>query len=161
MRHSVNESARVLGYTTLRLAIGMSMLIHGLGRLPHMSAFTSATVKLFAGSPLPPFMVAVFARITPLVETAIGLLVLFGLATRLGLTIGGLWMVALIFGSTLIEKYDVVGIQLVYSLIFFHLLQHLEQNRLSIDGLILRRAEQRGTHGVTRIPSSEKVTGPS
>jgi hypothetical protein len=51
-------------------------------------------------------------------------------------------MVALIFGSTLIEKYDVVGIQLIYSLIFFHLLQHLEQNTLSIDGLIQRRSEQ-------------------
>jgi thiosulfate dehydrogenase [quinone] large subunit len=141
---SINESGRVLGYTTLRLAIGMSMLIHGLGRLPNTSAFTSATVKLFAGSPLPPVMVAAFARITPPVETAIGLLVLFGFATRLGLTVGGLWMVALIFGSTLIEKYDVVGIQLIYSLIFFHLLQHLEQNTLSIDGLIRRRAEQSG-----------------
>ena len=47
-------------------------------------------------------------------------------------------MVALIFGSTLIEKYDVVGIQLVYSLIFFQLSQHLEQNALSLDTLIAR-----------------------
>lgn len=142
MSASINESGRVLGYTTLRLAIGMSMLIHGLGRLPNMSAFTSATVKLFAGSPLPPIMVAAFSRITPPVESAIGLLVLFGFATRLGLTVGGLWMVVLIFGSTLIEKYDVVGIQLIYSLIFFHLLQRLEQNTLSIDALIRWRAEQ-------------------
>ena len=50
-------------------------------------------------------------------------------------------MVVLIFGSTLIEKYDAVGIQLVYSLIFFRLLQHLDQNTLSIDGLIARRLE--------------------
>lgn len=86
----VINSARVLGYTTLRLAIGMSMLIHGLGRPPHYSEFVEATAKLFAG-------------------------------------------------STLIEKYDVVGIQLIYSLIFFHLLQHLGRNTLSIDGLIARR----------------------
>ena len=134
-----NTSARILGYTTLRLAIGMSMLIHGLGRLPHDSEFTGATVKLFAKSPLPAFAVAAFARVTPPVESVIGLMVLFGLATRVGLTLGGLWMVLLIFGSTLIEKYDVVGIQLIYSLIFFHLLQHLEQNRLSIDSLARRR----------------------
>jgi len=132
-------SARVLGYTTLRLAIGMSMLMHGLDRLPKASAFTEATVKMFAGSPLPAFAVAGFAWATPPVETLIGLLVLFGFLTRLGLTLGGLWMVALIFGSTLIAKYDAVGIQLIYSLIFFVLLQHLEQNALSMDGVIARR----------------------
>jgi thiosulfate dehydrogenase [quinone] large subunit len=137
----INESGRVLGYATLRLAIGMSMLIHGLVRLPKISAFTEATVKLFAGSPLPPFAVEAFARITPPVELAIGLSVLLGLATRAGLTLGGLWMVVLIFGSALIEKYDAVGIQLIYSLIFFLLLQHLEHNTLSIDGLLARRAK--------------------
>jgi thiosulfate dehydrogenase [quinone] large subunit len=139
---NANESARSLGYATLRLAIGMSMLIHAVVRLPKIPVFTQATVKLFAGSPLPEFAVAAFARITPPVELAIGLLVFVGFATRIGLTIGGLWMVVLIFGSTLIEKYDVVGIQLIYSLIFFHLLQHLEQNRLSLDGLIQRYSKQ-------------------
>jgi thiosulfate dehydrogenase [quinone] large subunit len=134
----LNSSARILGYTTLRLAIGMTMLIHGLGRLPHISVFTQAMLKLFAGSALPPIAVAAFARITPPIELAIGLLVLFGFATRFGLTMGGLWMMLLIFGSTLIEKYDVVGIQLIYSLIFHQLLQHLEQNRLSMDALLHR-----------------------
>jgi len=129
-------SAPVLGYTTLRLAIGMSMLIHGIARFPKISTFVEATVKMFAGSPLPAFAVATFARMTPPVELMIGLLVILGLATRLGLTLGGIWMVLLIFGSTLIEKYDVVGIQLVYSLIFFQLLQHLPQNMLSVDALI-------------------------
>ncbi len=131
--------ARVLGYTTLRLAMGMSMLIHGLGRLPKATAFTEATVKMFASSPLPPFAVTAFARVTPPVETLIGVLIFFGIATRFGLTLGGLWMVVLIFGSTLIEKYDLVGIQLIYSLIFFLLLQYLEMNALSIDGVIARR----------------------
>jgi thiosulfate dehydrogenase [quinone] large subunit len=135
--------ARILGYTTLRLAMGMSMLMHGLGRLPKATAFTEATVKMFASSPLPPFAVTAFARVTPPVETLIGVLVFFGIATRFGLTLGGLWMVALTFGSTLIEKYDIVGIQLVYSLIFFVLLQFLEQNALSIDAAIARRRESR------------------
>jgi thiosulfate dehydrogenase [quinone] large subunit len=132
----------VLGYTTLRLAIGMSMFFHGVTRFPKIDAFATATVKLFAGSTLPAFAVDAFARITPPVELAIGFLVLFGLATRFALTLGGLWMVLLIFGSTLIEKYDVVGIQLVYSLIFFLLLQHLEDNTLSLDALIWRRGRR-------------------
>lgn len=144
MQSNSNQSGRVLGYAILRLAIGMSMFIHGLVRWPKISAFADTTVKLFAGSPLPSFAVNAFARITPPVELAIGLLVLFGLASRFGLTLGGLWMVVLIFGSALIERYDVVGIQLIYALIFFHLLQHLEQNTLSIDGLMARRSRQTG-----------------
>jgi thiosulfate dehydrogenase (quinone) large subunit len=136
-------SPPVVGYTMLRLAIGMSMLIHGLGRLPKYSAFVEATVKQFAHSPLPVVAVTALARITPPVETVIGLLVFFGFRTWLGLAAGGLWMVSLIFGSTLIEDYDIVAIQLFYSLIFCYLLQHLDQNELSVDSLIRRRREVR------------------
>jgi len=55
-------------------------------------------------------------------------------------SIDGLWVVLLVFGSTLIEKYDVVAIQLLYSLIFYHLLQHPGHNVLSIDSWIARRS---------------------
>ncbi|HET6249124.1 MAG TPA: DoxX family membrane protein [Tepidisphaeraceae bacterium] len=133
------DSAAIFGYATLRLAIGMSMLIHGVERLPKIGAFSEATVKMFAGSPLPAFAVSAFAHITPPVELVIGVLVTLGLFTRLGLSLGGLWMVALIFGSTLIEKYDIVGIQLIYALIFFHLMRNLALNVLSIDWLLHRR----------------------
>jgi thiosulfate dehydrogenase [quinone] large subunit len=136
-------SPPVLGYTVLRFAIGMSMLIHGLGRLTKYSAFVEATVKQFAHSPLPTVAVTALARITPPVETVIGLLVFFGFLTWLGLTAGGLWMVPLIFGSTLIENYDIVAIQLLYSLIFCYLLQHPDQNELSVDSLIQRGGEAR------------------
>lgn len=132
-------SPSVAGYTMLRWAIGMSMLIHGLGRLPKYSAFVEATVKQFVHSPLPTAAVTAFARITPPVETVIGLLVFFGFRTWLGLATGGLWMVFLIFGSTMIEHYDIVAIQLLYSLIFCYLLQHLDQNELSVDRLTQRR----------------------
>ena len=128
-----SDSPKILGYTIWRWRSEWSMLIHGVVRLPKVGAFAAATVKMFSGSPLPSFAVAAFAHITPAVELAIGLLVTLGFATRLGLTLGGIWMVILIFGSTLIEKYDVVGIQLIYSLIFFQLLQHLQQNKLSLD----------------------------
>ena len=129
-------SPAILGYTTLRLAIGMSMLIHGVARIPKYSAFVQATTAQFVHSPLPQLSVAAFARITPPVELLIGLLVFFGFQTPLGLTAGGLWMVLLIFGSTLIENFNIVAIQLLYALIFCYLLQHTDQNRLSLDGLI-------------------------
>ena len=63
---------------------------------------------------------------------------LFGFFTWLGLAAGGLWMIPLIFGSTLIENYNIVAIQLLYSLIFCYLLQHLDENELSTDRLIER-----------------------
>ena len=130
-------SPTCLGYTCLRLALGMSMFIHGAGRLPKIGAFTDATVKMFAGSPLPTFAVVAFARVTPPVEALVGALVLLGLATRWGLTLGGLWIVALIFGSALIEKYELVGFQLVYALVFYHLLLRLPDNVWSLDQLFL------------------------
>ena len=138
-RSSSGPGEAALGYAILRLAIGMSMVIHGVVRLPKISAFVAQTLKMFAGTWLPPVAVAGFARVTPFVELAIGLSVLLGLATKWGLTLGGAWMVLLIFGSTLIEKYDIVGIQLVYSLVFFHLLLHLRHNAISLDALISGR----------------------
>lgn len=128
----------VLGYTTLRLGIGMSMLIHGVGRIGNIPAFAQQLVAHFSKTWLPHALVVGFAYVTPFVELLIGILVLLGLFTRLGLVAGGLWMVALIFGSTLAADYDIVGIQLIYSLIFFVLLQHERLNDLSFDRLVLR-----------------------
>lgn len=136
-------SHKNVGYALLRLSIGMTMLIHGVARFTKIPAFVTQMQKMFEGSLLPPVAVGAFARVTPFVEFAIGLSVLAGLATRWGLTAGGLWMVLLIFGSTLIEKYDIVGIQLIYSLIFFLLLFHAEHNTLSLDALLRRQARSR------------------
>ena len=131
--------SRALGYTTLRLAIGMSMLTHGLTRIGNIPGFVDKTTELFAAAWLPRPAVLGFAYSTPPIELAIGLLVLPGLFTRAGLVLGGLWMVALIFGSNLIERYEWVGIQLVYSLIFFVLLYYHEANVVSADALLRPR----------------------
>ena len=109
------------------------MLIHGVARIGHIPAFAETMAKQFSSSILPASAVVAFAWITPPVELFIGVLVLIGLWTRLGLVLGGAWMVVLIFGSALIENYNVVGVQLLYSLIFFHLLQHVDLNALSLD----------------------------
>lgn len=128
--------ANVWGYATLRLAMGMSMLIHGVARIGHIPAFAETMAKQFTPSILPASAVIVFAWMTPPVELFIGALILVGLWTRLGLVLGGAWMVVLIFGSALIENYNAVGIQLLYSLIFFHLLQHVQLNALSLDRFV-------------------------
>jgi thiosulfate dehydrogenase (quinone) large subunit len=128
----------VLGYTTLRLGIGMSMLIQRVGRVGNIPAFAQQLVSHFSKTWLPHAPVVGFAYITPFVEFLIGILVLCGLFTRQGLVGGGLWMVALIFGSTLAADYEIAGIQLLYSLIFFILLQNEVLNHLSFDRLVRR-----------------------
>ena len=133
--------SQVLAYTTLRLAIGMSMLIHGLDRAVAFHQFAEKTAKMFADSWLPRFAVVGFTYTVPPVELTIGMLVLFGLFTRTGLLMGGLWMVALIFGSTLIEQFDIVGIQLLYSLVFSALLYYHDANQISVDRYLGRHAK--------------------
>ena len=96
-------------------------------------------VTLFAPTFLPRFAAVGFAYTTPPLELLIGLLVALGLFTRIGLTLGGLWMVALIFGSNLIEQYDRVGIQLLYALVFSLLLHGWQANAISVDAWISKR----------------------
>src|SRR5271154_1642853 len=122
LENEMKIPANIWGYTTLRLAMGMSILIHGLARIGHIPAFAETTVKQFSSSVLPASAVVACAGIPPPIELLIGALILVGLWTSLGLVLGGAWMVVLIFGSALIENYNVVGIQLLYSLIFFQLL---------------------------------------
>ena len=129
---------QVLAYTTLRLALGMSMLIHGVDRVVAFHQFAEKTANMFADSRLPRLAVMGFVYTVPPIELTIGVLVLFGLFTRTGLLMGGLWMVVLIFGSSLIEQFDVVGIQLVYSLIFSALLYYHDANLISIDHWLRR-----------------------
>ena len=126
-------------YALLRLAIGTSMLTHGIKRIGHIPAFADKTVTLFAPTFLPKAAVVAFAWTTPPLELLIGLLVAAGLFTRVGLSLGGLWMVLLIFGSNLIEQYDWVGIQLLYALIFAVLLYGVKVNVLSADRLFVER----------------------
>jgi len=134
---------QVLAYTTLRLAIGMSMLIHGVDRVVAFHQFADKTAKMFADSWLPKLAVMGFAYTVPPVELVIGVLVLFGLFTRTGLLMGGLWMIVLIFGSSLIEQFDIVGIQLIYSLIFSALLYYHDANLLSLDSCFGRISKPR------------------
>jgi thiosulfate dehydrogenase [quinone] large subunit len=127
------------------------MLVHGVGRIGNIPAFAKQLVSHFAKTWLPDALVIGFAYVTPPVELLIGILVALGLFTRQGLVAGGLWMVALIFGSTLAADYDVVGIQLLYSLIFFVLLRHDVLNELSFDRLV-RRIESSRTAAETKKP---------
>jgi len=127
---------RKLGYLVLRFTLGLSILMHGLVRLPHLQAFADGLVKMFGDTPLPAMLVRPFGFGLVFVETAVGLLVLLGLWTQEALLVGSAAMAALIFGSALRSEWDTVAIQLLYAAIYAALLAAREYNAYSLDAVL-------------------------
>jgi thiosulfate dehydrogenase [quinone] large subunit len=129
---------RKLGYLVLRFTLGLSILMHGLVRLPHLQAFADGLVKMFGDTPLPAMLVRPFGFGLVFVETAVGLLVLLGLWTQEALLVGSAAMAALIFGSALRSEWETVAIQLLYAAIYAALLAAREYNAYSLDAVLWR-----------------------
>jgi thiosulfate dehydrogenase [quinone] large subunit len=123
------ELAFVLG----RLLLGISFFAHLLVRGPKLAAFQAGLLKQFAGTMLPAALVGPYALALPLVEGAIGLLLILGLFTRPALAAAMLVLMSLVFGSSLLEQWATVGTQLLYGLYVFALLLHVQHNRLGLD----------------------------
>jgi len=63
---------------------------------------------------------------------------LIGLFTRLSLIIGGFTMIALIFGSGMIEDWGALPSQMIHTFFFAVLLSYLNYNAYSVDNLLKR-----------------------
>jgi thiosulfate dehydrogenase [quinone] large subunit len=132
-----------LAYLVLRITLGVNMLVHGAGRFgENHEKFVSDTVTLFANSPLPSWSVSAFAYLIPLTETVIGIFLIVGFLTRYASILGALVMVGLIFGMGVLQKWDIVGIQMIYVLFYFLLLFLIEWNRFSLDARLLSKRVQ-------------------
>jgi thiosulfate dehydrogenase [quinone] large subunit len=129
---------RKLGYLVLRFTLGLSILMHGLVRIPHLQAFADGLVKIFADTPLPAVLVRPFGFALVFVETAVGLLLLLGLWTQEALLVGSAAMAALIFGTALRSEWDTVAIQLLYAAIYAALLAARAYNAYSLDAVLRR-----------------------
>jgi thiosulfate dehydrogenase [quinone] large subunit len=127
----------VWSYAILRFTLGTTFLFHGVTRLASgWSAFADQLVQNFHNTVLPEFLVWPFALSVPPVEAALGTFLCLGLFTRWTLIAGGLWMIALVFGTTIRQDYPTVAIQLLYALLFFVLQLWESSNRMSLDALI-------------------------
>jgi thiosulfate dehydrogenase [quinone] large subunit len=120
-------------YFFLRLPLAMSMFGHGLVRLPKLSSFAEGMTEGLKSGLLPEALVLPFGYILPIIELVIGIFLILGWQTRNTLYAGLLTMTALIFGSSTIEKWDWVSVQLVHSLYFGMLLYFLPKDGFSID----------------------------
>jgi thiosulfate dehydrogenase [quinone] large subunit len=130
----------VWSYAVLRLTLGTTFLFHGITRfVSGWSAFADQMVQNFHNTFLPDFMVRPFALSVPPVETVVGALLCLGLFTRGTLIAGGVWMIALVFGTTLRQDYSTIAIQLLYALLFFVLQVWEPYNQISLDTMIKKR----------------------
>ena len=136
----VNESRelrdRTPAYALLRVFLGVNIALHGISRLLDAAKFRGAVEAQFAHAPLPHPLISAFVLALPWAETVLGVLILAGLWTRIALIGGALVMIALTFGSCLIQDWPVVGIQLVYQLAYFVLLFLHNYNHWSADQLL-------------------------
>ncbi|RAJ00430.1 thiosulfate dehydrogenase [quinone] large subunit [Chitinophaga skermanii] len=123
-------------FLLLRLAIGASMLGHGVVRLPKLAAFSNWMVTSFQQSMLPKALVLPFSYVLPIAEFLVGLLVVLGLFTKSALVAGGVVMILLIAGTTLIENWEALGSQLIHVAFFAILVQYVQTaNLYSLDQL--------------------------
>ena len=131
---------RKLAYVVFRLSLGINILVHGTSRIfgPGVKAFASKTMSEFAGSPLPSGLAHVFLTVLPFAEFMLGALIAVGLFTRWALTLGGLLITALIFGTALRNDWPTVGIQMIYSITYYLLLLNRADNGFSLDALFLQ-----------------------
>lgn len=129
-----------LAYLMARLSLGISMLTHGLVRLPKIDAFSTWMSGLFKASMLPEVLVRPFSYALPFLEFLVGILLIAGLFTRFGLLLGGCVMLMLLFGTGMIENWDAIPSQIIHSTFFAVLLAFMAHNRFSVDTLRRKNA---------------------
>lgn len=130
---------RETAYVLLRITFGVIFLFYGIGKfMGGIGNFVGGMNQHFAGK-LPAFMVMPFAYALPFGEVIAGGLIVFGLFTRAGLTLSGLLLVGLTFGTVMLGEAPTVAHNLQYALVNFVLLWLVDLNRYSLDSLFRRK----------------------
>ncbi len=114
-------------YFFLRLPIAISLLGHGLVRLPKLETFSNWMVTSMEKSAIPSFLIVPFSYILPIVEFLIGLSLLIGFQTKYTIYSGLVLMSILILGSASIENWSAIEAQLLHSVYLGGLLWFYEK----------------------------------
>jgi thiosulfate dehydrogenase [quinone] large subunit len=130
---------RAIAYLLTRVTYGVIFLFYGIGKFKAgLSGFVGGMNQQFSGK-LPAAMVMPFAYFIPFAETISGLLIVFGLFTRAGLTLSGVLLIGLTFGVVMLGQAPTVAHNLQYVLLNFVLLWFVEFNNYSLDSLIWKK----------------------
>ncbi|QQS96354.1 MauE/DoxX family redox-associated membrane protein [Sphingobacterium spiritivorum] len=123
-----------LTYLFAQLLIGISMFGHGFVRVFDLVAFAEKMTKGFEDTLLPEALVHPFMIALPILELAVGLLLLVGAKTKWATIAGLVIMLALIFGSSMQQNWSTVPVQLFHGLFLLVILLFLPYNKYSLDG---------------------------
>jgi len=130
---------RELAHGLARLGLGVDIALHGLVRLPKLASFAGGMEKEFAKTVLPGLLVYATGCGIAVGEAIVGSLLVAGLFLRPTLVAGMLLMILLLFGVSLLEKWDVAGMQLTYLAFYAALLATASWDRFSVDGWLRKR----------------------
>ncbi len=122
-----------IAYFLLRVSMGVNLLGHGLARIPKLSVFAEGMTKSFEKSWLPQPFVHLFSTALPFLEFMIGGLLIIGFKTRLASLAGAGLIIMLLFGSSTVENWEAMGIQMIYALFFYILISKAEDNCYALD----------------------------
>jgi thiosulfate dehydrogenase [quinone] large subunit len=111
----------------LRLPVAVSLLGHGLVRIPKLATFSEWMVSTMEKSMIPTALIVPFSYILPLIEAVIGILLLINFKTRQTLYAALVLMSILIFGSCSIENWSAIEAQLLHSFYLFGLFWFYEK----------------------------------
>lgn len=118
-----------LAQLVIRIGLGINMVMHGLVRIPKLSAFVTKTEAGFASTLLPTILTRAFLYTLPFIELAIGIMILLGgQFTKWGYFAGGLTMGVLLFGTALKEDWSGAGSQMIYVVAFYLALRGLDMS---------------------------------
>lgn len=99
----------------LRLPIAISLLGHGLVRIPKLHTFSEWMVTTMEKSMIPKLIIVPFGYVLPIVEAILGILLLINFKTKYTLYLALVLMSILIFGSCSIENWSAIEAQLLHS----------------------------------------------
>lgn len=114
----------------LRLPIAVSLIGHGLVRLPKLQAFSGWMVTEMQKSFIPDALIVPFSYILPFTEAIIGILLLINFKTKYTLYSALVLMSILILGSCSIENWSAIEAQLLHSFYLFGLFFFYEKFKL-------------------------------
>lgn len=72
----------------------------------------------FVNSMIPEFLATPFVYTLPILEFVVGILLIVVLFTRQALILTAAIMIALVFGSTMVENREIIDSQLIHALLF-------------------------------------------
>ncbi|WP_411812789.1 MauE/DoxX family redox-associated membrane protein [Chryseobacterium scophthalmum] len=111
----------------LKLPIAVSLLGHGLVRIPKLHTFSEWMVTTMEKSMIPKLVIVPFGYVLPIVEAILGILLLINFKTKYTLYSALVLMSILIFGSCSIENWSAIEAQLLHSFYLFGLFWFYEK----------------------------------